>query len=88
MIIVKQKCIRLLNDIQTDKMAMEDLVKNNEKFVKKFTEANIEIECSAKQTIKQNNKWKKYYEKQGYKFMSRENIYKSVVKILNNKISK
>ena len=84
MIIVKQKCIRLLNDIQTDKMAMEDLVKNNEKFVKKFTEV-IKIECSAKQTIKQNNKWKKDYEKQGYKFMSRENIYKSVVKILNNK---
>jgi uridine kinase len=87
MIIVKQKCIRLLNDIQTDKMAMEDLVKNNEKFVKKFTEA-IKIECSATQTIKQNNKWKKDYEKQGYKFMSRENIYKSVVKILNNKFSK
>ena len=87
MLIVKQKCIRLLNDIQTDKMAMEDLIKNNEKFVKKFTEA-IKIECSAKQTIKQNNKWKKDYEKQGYKFMSRENIYKSVVKILNNKFSK
>ena len=31
---------------------------------------------------------KKYYEKQGYKFMSRENIYKSVIKILNNKFSK
>ena len=87
MIIVKQKCIRLLNDIQTDKMAMDDLVKNNEKFVKKFTEA-IKIECSAKQTIKQNNKWKKDYEKQGYKFMSRENIYKSVVRLLNNKFSK
>lgn len=87
MIIVKQKCIRLLNNIQTDKMAMEDLIKNNEKFVKKFTKA-IKIECSAKQTIKQNNKWKKDYEKQGYKFMSRENIYKSVVKILNNKFSK
>jgi adenylate kinase family enzyme len=84
MIIVKQKCIRLLNDIQTDKMAMEDLVKNNEKFVKQFTKA-IKIECSATQTIKQNNKWKKDYEKQDYKFMSRENIYKSVVKILNNK---
>ncbi len=87
MIIVKQKCIRLLTDIQTDKMAMEDLVKNNEKFVKKFTEA-IKLECSAKRTIKQNNKWKKNYEKQNYKFMSRENIYKSVVKILNNKFSK
>mgnify|MGYP001585044077 CR=1 FL=1 len=56
MIIVKQKCIRLLNDIQTDKIAMEDSVKNNKKFVKKF--------------------------------MSRENIYKSVAKILNNKFSK
>jgi uridine kinase len=87
MIIVKQKCIRLLNDIQTDKMAMEDLVKNNEKFVKNFTDA-IKMECSAKQTIKQNNKWKKDYEKQDYRFMSRENIYKSVVKILNNKFSK
>ena len=87
MIIVKQKCIRLLNDIQTDKMPMEDLVKNNETFVKQFTKA-IKIECSAKQTIKQNNKWKKDYEKQDYKFMSRENIYKSVVKILNNKFSK
>lgn len=84
MIIVKQKCIRLLNDIQTDKMAIEDLVKNNEKFVKKFTDA-IKIECSAKQTIKQNNKWKKDYEKQYYKFMSRENIYKSIVKLLQSK---
>jgi adenylate kinase family enzyme len=82
MIIVKQKCMRLLNNIQTDNMAMEDLVKNNEKFVKKFTDA-IKIECSEKQIIKQNNKLKKDYEKQGYKFMSRENIYKSVVKILN-----
>ena len=83
MIIVKQKCIRLLNDIQTDKMAMEDLVKNNEKFVKKFTEV-IKIECSAKQTIKQNNKWKKDYEKQGYKLMTRENILKNVSKILKD----
>ena len=28
---------------------------------------------------------KKDEEKKGYKFISRENIYKSVVKILNNK---
>ena len=70
-----------------DDTISSDALINNEKFVKKFTEA-IKIECSAKQTIKQNNKWKKDYEKQGYKFMSRENIYKSVVKILNNKFSK
>jgi ferredoxin-thioredoxin reductase catalytic subunit len=39
-----------------------------------------------KETIKMNNKWKKDYEKQGYKLMSRENIFKNVVKILNNHI--
>ena len=77
--ILKQKFTRLLNDIKTDKMAMEDLIKNNEKFIKKFIET-IKKECSAKQTIKQNNKWKKDYKKQDYKLMSREKIYKSVVK--------
>ena len=87
MIIVKQKFIRLLNAIQNDKIEMEDLVLNNEKFLKRFTEAII-MRCSAKEIIKQNNIWKKDYEKQNYKFMSRENIYKSVVKILNNKFSK
>ena len=85
MVILKQKCLRLLNDIQNDEMALNDLVKNNERFVEKFTKA-IKIECSAKQTIKQNNKWRKDYDKQGYKFISRDNIYKSVVKILNNKL--
>ena len=84
MIIVKQKCLRLLDTRINDKMAMNDLVNNNEKFVKMFVE-EIKKDCSAKKTIKMNNKWKKDYEKQGYKFMSRENIYKSVVKILNNK---
>ena len=64
---------------------MEDLVKNNEKIVKEFTKA-IKIECSTKQTIKQNNKWKKDYMKQDYKFMSIENIFKNVSKILQDKI--
>ena len=85
MIIVKQKCIRLLNDIQNDKMAMDDLVKNNEKFIKLFTEA-IKIECSAKQTIKQNNKWKKDYKKQGYKFMPREKIFGIISDIIEKVI--
>ena len=84
MIIVKRKCLRLLDDIQNDKMAMKDLVKNNQLFVKMFSQAIRE--CSAKETIKMNNKWKKDYEKQGYKLMSSENIFKNVVKILNNHI--
>jgi adenylate kinase family enzyme len=81
MIILKQKCLRLLNDIQNDNMALNDLVKNNERFIKKFSEA-IKRECNAKEIIKQNKKWNKDYAKQGYKFMSRENIYSSIVKLL------
>ncbi len=34
MIIIKQKCIRLLNDIQNDNVAMGDLVNNNFDFNK------------------------------------------------------
>ena len=81
MIIVQQKCLRLLDSIQNDEKAMKDLIQNNELFVKMFSQA-VKRECSAKETIKMNNKWKKEYEKQGYKFMSRENIFKHVNKVL------
>ena len=81
MLIVKQKCLRLLNDIQHDQMAMRDLIGNNQQFVKMFSQA-IKKECNIKKTIKMNNKWKKDYSKQGYKLMSREHIFKNVSKIL------
>ena len=66
---------------------INSITKDNTKFIKQMTKA-ISIECNKKYIMKWINKWKKDYEKQGYKFMSRENIYKSVVKILNNKFSK
>ena len=62
-------------------MALKDLITNNEKFIKNFSEA-IKRECNAKKTIKINDKWEKDYKKQGYKFMSRKNIYKSIIKLL------
>ena len=57
----KMHCVkyRFKDEIfEKDTIFSGELVKDNEKFVKKFTEA-IKMECSAKQTIKQNNKWKK-----------------------------
>lgn len=89
MLIVKQKCIRFLTDelkdmVTKNKAIIRDITEDNEKFVRLIKE-NIERECGTKETFKINKMWKKDYEKQGYKFMSRENIYKSVVKILNNK---
>jgi len=92
MLIVKQKCIRFLTDELSDmvtknKTIIRDITEDNEKFVRLIKE-NIERECGTKETLKINKMWEKDYHKQGYKFMSRENIYKSVVKILNNKFSK
>ena len=82
-VLLKQKCLRMLTDeIPNDKFAMKDLIDDNKRFIKGIKYA-IENSCNLQKTIKQNNKWKKYYEKQSYKFMSRENIYKSILKILN-----
>ena len=83
-IIVKQKCIRFFNDdlpSHFDNEVINDIMNNNELFIKQITKL-IKRECSEKKTIKMNNKWRKDYEKQGYTFMSRENIFKNVLKLL------
>ena len=81
MTIVKQKCLRLFHDISNNEVAMHELVHNNEQFVEKISQA-IRRECDAKNTVKMNKKWKKDYEKQGYTFMPRDNIFKDVSKTL------
>lgn len=80
--VVKQKCLRFFQDVPSDKIAMDDLMNNNEHFIKMITQA-IKRECGATETIKINKKWNSDYKKQGYKFMSREEIYKEMCKILN-----
>ena len=82
--IIKQKCIRYLRgleNIENDKRAMNDLIHNNEMFIKIITN-NIKNECNLKKIIKMNNKWNKDYKDQDYIFMSRTNIYKQVCKLL------
>jgi hypothetical protein len=61
---------------------MNYLVNNNKKYIKNVSNA-IADECNLIKTIKFNNILKKYYKNQDYKFMTRENIFKSVLKILN-----
>ena len=85
---MKQKCIRFITDdlpSHFDNQVINDIMNNNEFFIKQITKL-IKKECSMKKMVKLNKKWKTDYTKQGYKFMSRENIYKSVVKILNNNL--
>lgn len=81
-IIIKQKCLRLLNNISNDKMAMNDLIDNNEKFIKLFKRA-LDNECNLKKTEKMNNKWNKDYKLKKYKFIPRDKIFIEVSKIIN-----
>lgn len=81
--ILKQKCLRMLTEeIPNDKDAMKDLTENNARFIKGMKFA-IDGACNLKNIIKENNKLNKDYKKNGYKFMSRENIFNDVIKILN-----
>ncbi len=82
-IIIEQKCKRFINEELPNivKQERKDLIENNEFFIKHIIKV-FKNECSAKQTIKLNNKWKKDYKKMDYKFMSRENILKEVSKII------
>ena len=84
-IIIKQKCERFFNNIKNDTTIMNELITNNSKFIEQISKA-INTECNAKYIIKWINKWKKDYKKQSYTFTTRENIYKTIIKILNKVI--
>jgi len=79
--IIRQKCIRFFDSIKNNEYAMNDLIKNNNTFIKQIS-IGIKSECNAKNTIKDNKKWNKYYAKQGYIFDTRDHIFKKVSNIL------
>jgi len=79
--ILQQKCRRLLLDLANSNNDMEYLVKHNEKYIRNVSNAIAE-ECNLKKTKKMNKKWKKDYTKQGYKIMTRDDIYKKIVRLL------
>lgn len=79
--IVKQKCRRLFLDLANKEYNMEYLIQNNKDYIKSVANV-IADECDLKKTIMTIKKWKKDYTKQGYKFMSRDDIYKKIVKLL------
>jgi len=82
-IIIEQKCERFINEELPNivKQERKDITENNEFFIKQIIKV-FKNECSAKKTKKLNKKWAKDYKKMGYKFMSREYIFKKVCNIL------
>jgi hypothetical protein len=79
--VLKQKCIRFFKNFENDNYALDDLINNNNIFIKKIYNA-LKIECSIRKNISINNKWKKDYKKQGYIFMSSNDILNSVSTII------
>jgi uridine kinase len=76
-----QKCMRFIKGIPNNTGAMNDLVNNNQKFIKLTTEG-IHHECDINETIRMNEKWKKDYERMGYKVMSVDDIYREIALLL------
>lgn len=84
--IFKQKCKRFLDGIQIDKDNIVNDIMKNEKNSIKVLQNDIQNECGYKNTKKQNKLWIRDYKKQGYKFMSREDIYDKVVRIIEQEL--
>ncbi len=81
-IIVNQKCRRFLEGIQQDVPLMNNVMKNNKQFQATMKKA-LNTECNPKFILQWSNRWKRDYQKQGYVLASREQIYNTVVKILD-----
>ena len=85
MTVVKQKCLRFINDelkdLANNKEVINDMINNNERFIKLMVR-KFKEECAKKQTFKDNKKWKRDYKNQGYKIMNKKDIYNEIIKII------
>lgn len=88
-IIFKQKCWRYLSGDENFRAnkdnILNDFIKNNKKMIEMFNDA-LQHECNYDLTIKETQKWNNDYRKQGYIFMSRNDIIKKVAVIIGNNV--
>ena len=80
-VVLKQKYIRLLNYMLNDKRAIDDLLRDNKRFLKQFM-TNIENELDAERCGAQNEFFKQSYLEMGYILQSRSGIYSEVKRML------
>lgn len=85
-IIFKQKCGRFIDDffIGEKDMILNDIIKDEKGTIKRINGA-LKNECSYNETKNMNKIWNKDYKKQKYKFLSHENIFKEVSKIIKKR---
>jgi hypothetical protein len=81
--LLKQKCFKMLSEVQDDKKMVNDLMNNNSVFIKKMNK-HVEDFCRMSGTIQDNSKLKLYYKSKGYQFKERNEIVKSISAIFKH----
>jgi adenylate kinase family enzyme len=83
--IFKQKCNRFFNDvfIKNRENVIKDIIENENDTIEEL-QRGLKHECGYNEVKKMNNMWDIDYKKQGYTFMSREDIFNEVSKLINN----
>lgn len=83
--VFKQKCGRFIEDvfIKNKEQMLNDIV-NDEKTTVKHISNSYKNECSYEKTKKMNEIWNNDYKLQGYKFLTRDQIFDNICDILDN----
>ena len=84
-IIFKQKCSRFIQDefVKNKEQMLKDIVKDEKSTIKNISNA-YKNECSYEKTRIMNEIWNKDYKLQGYKILTREQIFENVCDILDD----
>ena len=85
--ILLQRFIRELTNVQKDKKAIDDLIKDNKKFLKLFHQF-VDRELSMKTLVEHISTIEPNYKKQKYTFASRDSIFNTVCKLLTTELKK
>jgi thymidylate kinase len=85
--ILLQRFIRELTNVQKDKKAIDDLIKDNKKFLKLFHQF-VDRELSMKTLVEHISTIEPNYKKQKYTFASRDLIFNTVCKLLTDELKK
>ena len=85
--IFKQRCSRFMDNIfvKNREKVLDNIIKNKNKEIKNIQDMFYN-NCNYDEILEINKQFNKDYKEQKYKFMSREDIYEKVSKILNKAI--
>lgn len=83
-VILKQKCLRWFHEIINDKIAMDDLVNRNDRFLRGIN-YGINEACCLEKIKEESTQWNEAHKIMGYTFASADEIFELVTDLLDHK---